>query len=92
MKNIKMRVNDDKNSICNFCSEKWKNVPEMYDISLVGNIFTICKSCSDELFQKILKADCMYSGKIKSDEDMQRVRNYEKIHGHSAYISGFKIK
>lgn len=91
-KNIKMRINHNKDSVCDLCDSKWKNVPEMYDIMLKDQIFTVCKQCTSELFHKILKADCLYSGKTKSNEDLQRLKNYEEITGHSIYVSGYQVK
>ena len=78
MKNIKMRVNNNKESACDFCNEKWKNVPEMYDMMLLDNIYTICKHCTSEIFAKILKADCLYDSKLKSSEDLARVRRSDE--------------
>lgn len=92
MKNIKMRVNNHKDSECDFCNEKWKNVPEMYDMMLLDDIYTICKRCTQELFMKILKADCLYNGKLKSAEDIARERRFEERQGHSIHVSGHKLK
>lgn len=78
MKNIKMRINNDKNSICQNCGEKWKNVLEMYDIMIFDERHIICKSCNQELFTKILKADCLYNSKLKSSEDVARKRNFDE--------------
>ena len=86
MKNIKMRVNKHKNSVCNFCGEKWEDVPEMYDMMLCDNIFTICKTCMQELHLKILKADCLYNSKLKSNEDLARKRRFEEKHNDSFHI------
>lgn len=82
MKNMKMRVNNHKESICDFCNEKWKNVPEMYDMMLLDNVYTICKQCTQEIFLKILKADCLYNSKLKSNEDIARRRRFEERHDH----------
>lgn len=78
MKNIKMKINKNKKSICENCGEKWKDVPEMYDIMIFNEIHTICKLCNQELFTKILKADCLYNSKLKSNEDMTRIRNCDE--------------
>lgn len=90
--NIKMRINNHKDSKCDFCDEQWKNVPEMYDMMLCDNIFTVCKKCTQEMFLKILKADCLYDGKLKSDEDLARKRRFEEKYGHSINVSGYQIK
>lgn len=90
--NMKMRVNNHKDSVCDFCNEKWKDVPEMYDMMLMGNIYTICKACTQEMFMKILKADCLYNGKLKSAEDIARKNRFEERHGHSIHVTGYQIK
>lgn len=76
---IKMRINNNSTSVCEECSVSWKNTPEMYDLLLCGNKVTLCKKCLDNLFQKTLKASCAYNAKVKSQEDMQRIHNYEKL-------------
>jgi hypothetical protein len=79
--NIKMRVNRNEESVCEFCNDKWMNVQEMYDMMLIERKYTICKRCMSELFMRILKADCMYNGKIKSKEDLARADRYHKKYG-----------
>ena len=78
---IRMRVNKDKNSRCKLCNTPYMYTPEMYDLQLANEvksvIFTLCKSCNDELFQKTLKAGCIYNAKLKTKEDMQRIRLYQ---------------
>lgn len=87
--NIKMRVNKNKESECDCCGEKWKNVPEIYDIMIFGEIHTICMKCTQELFCKILKADCLYNSRLKSDEDVTRERNFEHKYGRSIHVIGY---
>ena len=70
---IGMRVNNHTDSCCCECKKEWKNVSEMYDLKINNNVFTICRKCSEVLFQKLLKASCMYSGKVKSQQDMVRI-------------------
>lgn len=71
---IKMRVNNQKDSVCEECRTPYKNTPEMYDLMICSTKYTLCKRCVDTLFQKTLKASCMYNGKLKSAEDMKRIR------------------
>ena len=87
--NIKMRVNKDKESICEFCNDKWKNVEEMYDMMLVERKYTICRRCMSELFMRILKADCMFNGRLKTQEDIARQKRFTEKHGHA---SGYELK
>lgn len=77
---IKMRVNKNKESMCFNCNTKWGNTPEMYDLNIgyeKQRILPLCQKCIREIFTKTLKADVNYCGKLKSKEDMQRIRNYE---------------
>lgn len=72
MKDFKMRVNVKTDSECEFCGAKWKNVEEMYDLKIGNEINTICRDCEQQLFLKLLTADCKYIGKLKSKEDIER--------------------
>ena len=74
MSEIRMRVNTNSSSKCEQCGTSYKDTREMYDILLLGRKSTMCYSCSDELFKKLLKSRCMYNGKLKSPEDKRRLR------------------
>ena len=74
-----MRVNQKELSKCQECGIRWKNTKEMYDIQICDSKFTLCFDCIDKIFHKVLKADCMYNSKVKSQEDLERVRNYNAI-------------
>lgn len=79
---IKMRVNKDKESKCFVCKTIWQNTQEMYDLRFESKLdetrtLTLCKTCVDELFNKTLKANCLYNGRVKSKEDMERIRRAE---------------
>lgn len=69
---IKMRVNTNQESTCDECSCPWKNTAEMYDLMLCGTKFTLCKECIETLFNKTLKASCLYNSRLKSQEDLRR--------------------
>ena len=86
---IKMRVNHDENSTCDLCEEKYKMTLEMYDLMLNGKMFVICKDCMNTLFHKLLKADCLYNGKIKSQADIERKKRHDAKYGCGF---GFKEK
>lgn len=80
---IKMRVNNNKESKCSICNIEYKNTAEMYDLKFNKNTFTLCRKCNEVLFQKTLRASVLYNGKIKSKEDMKRIRNeYDHTYGH----------
>lgn len=74
-----MRVNQKEFSKCQECGIRWKNTKEMYDIQICNEKFTLCFDCIDTIFHKALKANCMYNQKIKSQDDMVRIRNYNII-------------
>ena len=86
---IKMRINNNENSICELCEEKYKYSLEMYDLCINENYFVICKDCVDKLFMKLLKADCLYQGKVKSSIDLERVKRHSNKYG---FAKGYKFK
>lgn len=75
---IKMRVNTDKNSFCEECGKTWNYTAEMYDLFIFGKVHQICRKCSDVLFQKTLKAGCIYNSKVKQKEDLKRAERERK--------------
>ena len=76
---IKMRINKKKESKCDECNTQYIDTLEMYDIMLVDSLHTICYDCANELFHKLLKADCLYNGKLKDKEDQVRRNRYYAI-------------
>ena len=78
---IKMRVNNQVDSRCDDCKTVYKNTPEMYDLMISDVKFTLCKDCIDTLFQKTLKADCLYNSRLKSSEDMKRIHRSKELKG-----------
>jgi hypothetical protein len=77
---IKMRVNNNIESICKNCGCEFKNTAEMYDLQIVETKFVLCKFCIETLFQKTLKASCIYNAKVKTQDDLLRLRRQQK-HG-----------
>lgn len=69
---IKMRVNTNRASVCGECGCGWKDTGEMYDLVLCNVKHTLCKEHLDVVFQKTLKASCLYNSKLKSQEDLRR--------------------
>ena len=76
---IKMRVNNNSESFCSNCGMKYKNTKEMYDLMLFGKVNQICLKCVDALFQKTLKAQINYQSKIKTKEDLARIKISETL-------------
>ena len=67
---IKMRNNSKLDSVCCECGQPRKQVLDMFDLCIGGNIFTICDLCNDALFRKTLKADCYTNGRVKDKHDI----------------------
>lgn len=80
---IKMRVNNQVSSHCEECKTSYKYTPEMYDLMICNTKFTLCKDCVDTLFQKTLKASCLYNGRLKSPEDMKRIYRSKELKGEA---------
>lgn len=76
---IKMRVNKSKQSVCDECGTEFMDTLEMYDIMFVSEMYTVCYDCANTLFHKLLKADCLYNGKLKDKDDQIRSNRYHAI-------------
>ena len=71
---IKMRNNTKPDAICCECGESQKDVLNMFDLCIGGNIFTICDVCNEKIFSKCLSAEVMKNGRVKSQHDMAIIR------------------
>ena len=69
-----MRNNNKSDSVCCECGETRKEVLDMFDIRIGGQIFTICDACNEQLFYKTLRADCAKNGRVKLPHDMAIIR------------------
>jgi hypothetical protein len=80
---VRMRVNHDKESKCTLCGKPYMRTKEMHDLQLSNKrksvIFTLCYDCMEEIFQKTLKASCNYQAKLKTKEDLKRIRLSNKF-------------
>lgn len=73
---IKMRTNKSDNPICKVCGHTRKNSLELFDIAFTPkHIITVCDACVDELFSKVLKANCQVNAKLKSQKDLAIIQN-----------------
>lgn len=81
-KAIKMRVNNNDDSICDICKKPHKSVLDMFDLSINGTIITICDCCNDTLFYKTLKANNYTNHRLKDKHDIKiiQARNRNKSH------------
>ena len=66
-----MRNNTKPDAVCCECGESQKQVLNMFDLCIAGNIFTICDLCNEKLFNKCLSAECMKNGRVKSQRDIK---------------------
>lgn len=71
---IKMRNNKDPNSVCCECGDHRKNVLDMFDLLIGGQIITICDVCNEQILDKTLKAECNKNGRVKTPHDMAVMR------------------
>lgn len=85
---IKMRNNTKSDAICCECGESQKEVLNMFDLCIGGNIFTICDACNEKLFNKCLSAECFKNGRVKSQRDMAIIykrKNRIALHSRGEY-------
>lgn len=85
---IKMRNNRKLDSICCECGMGRKDVLDMFDICIGGQIFTICDECNEALLQKTLSAECYKNGRIKMPEDMAVLRK----RANGSFTNSYKAK
>lgn len=71
---IRMRNNTKPDSVCCECGDGRKDVLDMFDVCVGGNIFTICDVCNEALLFKTLRAECHKNGRVKTPEDMKVMR------------------
>lgn len=85
---IKMRNNTKLDAVCCECGESQKEVLNMFDLCIGGNIFTICDACNEKLFNKCLSAECLKNGRVKSQKDMAIIRKRKSrigLHSEGEY-------
>ena len=85
---IKMRNNTKPNAICCECGKGQKEVLNMFDLCIGGNIFTICDVCNEKIFSKCLSAEVMKNGQLKSQRDLAIIRkrkNRISLHSGGEY-------
>lgn len=75
---IKMRNNIKDEAICCECGESQKQVLNMFDLCVGGNIFTICDACNEKLFRKCLSAECYKNARVKSPQDINIINNRKR--------------
>lgn len=85
---IRMRNSKDPNSTCCECGHYRKDVLDMYDICIGGQIFTICDECNEVLLHKTLCAECNKNHRVKTQEDMAVIRR----RANGSYMGSYKAK
>ena len=85
---IKMRNNRDSNSVCCECGDHRKDVLDMFDVCVGGNVFTICDRCNEVLNYKTLCAECNKNARVKTPEDMRVMRK----RANGTYTGSFRAK
>ena len=83
---IRMRNNKKLDSVCCECGETRKQVLDMFDICVGGNIFTVCDVCNEILFNKTLHAECYKNGRTKTPEDLAIIRRRANGSYRAKYI------
>lgn len=85
---IRMRNSKDLDSVCCECGEHRKEVLDMFDICIGGNIFTICDVCNEMLLSKTLSAECAKNARVKTPEDMKVIRK----RANGSYMGSYKAR
>jgi hypothetical protein len=85
---IKMRNNTKLDAVCCECGKSQKEVLNMFDLCIGGNIFTICDACNEKIFRKCLSAEVIKNGRVKSQHDMAIIRKRKSravLHSEGEY-------
>lgn len=85
---IRMRNNKEPDSVCCECGDSRRDVLEMFDICIGGNIFTICDVCNEALLYKTLKGECNKNARVKTPEDMKVMRK----RANGSYVGSYKAR
>lgn len=85
---IRMRNSKDPDSVCCECGYHRRDVLDMFDVCVGGNIFTICDQCNEVLLYKTLCAECAKNGRVKTPEDMKVMRK----RANGSYAGSYKTK
>lgn len=75
---IKMRLRKAKDTDCEACGCKPKEMLDEFDIMIGDTMVTLCDDCVKTLFDKTLKAHCYTNGRVKQQNEI-RIINARKI-------------
>lgn len=92
MADIKMRINNNKESKCFNCGKQWDYTREMFDLRIgykKERTLPLCLKCVETMEKKFLKATCMYNAKLKTKVDMKRAQR-EKVLENEENGFGFR--
>lgn len=71
-------IRQNTNDRCDYCKRPWKCTKEMYKIKFFESTHILCLGCLESMENKLLKASCMYNAKVKSQEDLARIKNADQ--------------
>ena len=85
---IRIRNSKDTNSVCCECGDGRKDVLDMFDIKVGGNIFTVCDVCNEVLLNATLRAECAKNGRVKTQHDLAVLRK----RANGSYMGAHKAR
>ena len=89
---IRMRNSKDPDSVCCECGDHRKDVLDMFDIRIGGNIITICDVCNEILLHKTLCAECAKNARIKMPHDMAIMRRRANGSHEGSYKAKWRLQ
>ena len=87
---IKMRNNKELDSVCCECGDHRKDVLDMFDLCIGGNVLTICDVCNEQILSKTLRAECSKNARIKTPQDMAVMR--KRANGSYSYKFKYNLE
>lgn len=81
---VKMGYEKDADRCCTSCKATIKNSKEMYKMGIGLNksslvTLCLCDKCLDDLMHKILQAQCMFNGRVKSQAELARFAKIDRV-------------
>ena len=88
---IRMRNNTKPDSVCCECGDSRKDVLDMFDVCVGGNIFTLCDVCNEALLYKTLRAECAKNARVKTQHDMVVLRKRSQRKDQGSYKAKYQL-
>ena len=92
---VRMGYEKDKTATCRSCNNKIDQSKEMYKIGIGEKdlmlVFNLCDECANKMFKKILKAQCDFQSRLKSQAEIAKFNKIDRHRGKGVESSNISI-